>query len=70
MDMALDLSKAYMKGKLDENLMASLLYIISSLPNRLKRAYWDIYKLFPKDKGYKEFFNDPDEDAIELLFRQ
>ncbi len=70
MDKALDLAKAYMKGKVDQGLMAELLYIVSGLPSRLKQSYWDMYKIFPEEKGYKPFFDDPDEDAIELLFRQ
>ncbi|MEI6080418.1 MAG: hypothetical protein WCQ53_07275, partial [bacterium] len=68
MDIAVEIAMAYDKGTVDQDVMDDLLEMISELPERLKKIYWDAYSLFPRPYGPGSFFANAKQDTIRLLF--
>lgn len=68
MDIAVAIVEAYDSGSIKEKEIDELVSIISRLPERIKKAYWEAYCLFPASNGTRSFFNNVKTDTVRLLF--
>jgi glycogen synthase len=67
-DIAVRIAEAYDAGVVDQQIIDELLVIISRLPERFRKVYWEAYNLFPDTYGKRSFFVGAKPDTIRLLF--